>query len=96
MKTDRTTCPRCDEPKHRGRCKRKAPAAPEQTTLRAELEIPAGLGFRASIKDDTLQLEQDRPDGEDTYTHCLTLTRVEVARFIDWVSKLVEQEPEAA
>ena len=69
--------------------------APDLVTpkLHGALEIPAGLGFRASVEDDTLQLEQDRPDTDGTvYTHNLTLTRVEAQRFIDWLAKLVEPQ----
>lgn len=66
------------------------PGAPVR--LQASLEIPAGSGFRAAIEDDLLQIEQDRSDESGTYTHQLTLNRVEAARLIDWISRLVERE----
>lgn len=75
----------------------KPEPAPKPATLKGALEIPSGLGFRASIEDDLLFLEQERPDDGDpgmAYTHTLTLNRVEAQRFIDWISRLVE--PEAA
>ena len=65
--------------------------------LKGSLEVPAGYGFRASIEDDTLCIEQDRAgDDGQWYTYQLSLARHEAAKLIDWVSRLVEREPEAA
>lgn len=68
-----------------------AEAPPPAVKLQGSLEVPAGLGFRASIEDDTLQLEQDRADGTgELYTHQVSLSRIEAGRLIDFISKIVE------
>jgi hypothetical protein len=92
-------CIRCGNDKHRGRCKGggkavtrqpKAEVAPEPVTITAALEVPAGYGFRASIEDSTLQLEQDRVDDDGTvYTHTISLSSAEAARIVDWIAEQV-------
>jgi hypothetical protein len=97
------TCPRCGNDKHRGRCKGSKAVkaktaswrvgkqeAPAPVTITAALEVPPGLGFRASIEDSTLQLEQDRADENgDVYTHTISLSATEAARIVDWIAAQV-------
>jgi hypothetical protein len=75
----------------------KAPAttqiAPAPVKLNGHLEVPSGLGFRASLEDQQLVIEQDRADDDgQSYTHTLTLAPHEAARLIDWISGLVHLE----
>lgn len=89
-----SNCPRCGAAKHRGRCKKAAPAvavAPPVITLApVALEVPSGLGFRASIEDGQLHVEQDHPDTDGTiYTHNLVLAPHEAARLVDWIADQV-------
>lgn len=54
------------------------------------LEILPGFGFRASVEDDFLLIEQDAGVGEDQRTDSLTLSRTEArvlfAQFHEWVN----------
>jgi hypothetical protein len=100
-----TNCKRCGSAKHRGRCKGggkavtsgkrsssegKKQEAPPPVTIAAALEVPPGLGFRASIEDSTLQLEQDRADENgDVYTHTISLSAAEAAKIVDWIAEQV-------
>ena len=60
--------------------------------LNGHLEVPSGLGFRASMEDELLQLEQDRPDDDGTvYTHSIALAPHEAARLIDWIEAQVRE-----
>jgi hypothetical protein len=69
----------------------KQEVAPEPVTITAALEVPAGYGFRASIEDSTLQLEQDRVDDDGTvYTHTISLSSAEAARIVDWIADQVK------
>jgi hypothetical protein len=99
-------CPRCGSARHRGRCKGGGvkgsnpkpttakpapPPNPPPVTIAAALEVPPGLGFRASIEDSTLQLEQDRADENgDVYTHTISLSAVEAAKIVDWIAAQVQ------
>lgn len=59
--------------------------------LNGHLEVAAGLGFRASIEDSTLQLEQDRADENgDVYTHTISLSAAEAAKIVDWIAAQVQ------
>jgi hypothetical protein len=61
--------------------------------LHGSLEVPPGWGFRASVEDDRLLIEQDAQDGNGGIrTDSISLARHEAAKLIDWVSKLVEME----
>jgi hypothetical protein len=77
----------------------KAPAvvqdAPASVKLNGHFEVAAGLGFRASIEDSLLVLEQDRVDGDDgqTYTHTLTLASHEARQLVDWIADQVAEVP---
>jgi hypothetical protein len=77
----------------------KAPAAalatPPAVKLNGHLEVPSGLGFRASIEDTLLVLEQDRVDGDDgqAYTHTLTLASHEARQLVDWIAEQVGGAP---
>jgi hypothetical protein len=93
MTTD-AACPRCGNAKHRGRCKGggrvkvgEAPAVPEPVRMNGSFEIAAGFGIRASIESGTLQLEQDRQDGETIYTHTISLAPHEVRELIDFIAR---------
>jgi hypothetical protein len=66
--------------------------APPPVTITASLEVPAGLGFRASIEDSALVIEQDRADETgDVYTHTITLSSKEAALVVDWIAAQVQQ-----
>lgn len=58
------------------------------------LEVEASLGFRASIENGALCLEQDRPDADDgkLYTHSLVLSPHEARKLVDWVAERVEDQ----
>lgn len=81
-------CERCGNPKHRGRCKRAEPAqaAPEPVAITAALEVEPGPGFRATVENGQLHIEQDREDEGTVYTHTVTLSRPEAQRLIDWIA----------
>jgi hypothetical protein len=63
--------------------------------LNGHLEVPSGLGFRASLEDGLLCIEQDRPAVEDgqIYTHSLALARHEARQLIDWIEAQVAEVP---
>lgn len=89
MKVNGSQCDRCGEPKHRGRCKRHEVAPPAK--IGPSLDVPAGFGFRASIEDDRLQIEQDAQtaDGK-AVTQEITLSKREARDLIDWIAELLE------
>lgn len=74
----------------------QAETAPQPVKLNGHLEMPSGLGFRASIEDGQLCIEQDRPDPDDgqLYTHSLALAKHEAARLIEWIQAQVGAVPE--
>ena len=93
-------CPRCGAAKHKGRCKAEnlkkvqrtnadSQPAPAPVTLAGSLEVPAGLGFRASLEDGQLCIEQDRSDGEEVYTHSIALSPSEARQLIDFIAERV-------
>jgi hypothetical protein len=88
-------CPRCGAEKHRGRCKGggsvkvKASPAPDPVKLNGSLEVAAGLGFRASLEDAQLVIEQDRQEDELVYTHQVTLSPSEARQLVDWLAEQV-------
>lgn len=96
-------CPRCGASKHKGRCKaanlakvQRSPAdaqpGPAPVRLNGHLEVAAGLGFRASIEDSALVIEQDRTDDDGAvYTHTLTLAPHEARQLVDWIADRVAQ-----
>jgi hypothetical protein len=62
--------------------------------LNGHLEVAAGLGFRASLEDAQLVLEQDRPDDDGTtYTHMVTLAPHEARQLVDWIAGHVAEVP---
>lgn len=66
-------------------------AAPEPVKLNGHLEVASGLGFRASIEDGTLQLEQDRPGDDDAlYTWTISLAPHEARQLVDWIAAQVQ------
>jgi hypothetical protein len=70
-----------------------ADAAPEPVKLTGHLEVASGLGFRASIEDGTLQLEQDRPgDDDQLYTWTISLAPHEASKLVDWIAEQVQAE----
>jgi hypothetical protein len=95
-------CERCGNDKHRGRCKGAGKArkvksleevverrtAPKPVKLNGHLEVPSGLGFRASVEDDLVCIEQDRPPDDEgvVYTHSLTLAPHEAAQLASWLA----------
>lgn len=58
---------------------------PVPVKLNGHLEVASGFGFRASIEDAQLRIEQDRSDGQQVYTHELWLARHEARHLIDWI-----------
>lgn len=74
-----------------GKSKRaaKAQPAPEPAPIAnlASLEVLPGFGFRASIEDDRLSIEQDRDDGTaDSITLSRTEAKVLFAQFMEWAA----------
>jgi hypothetical protein len=68
----------------------ESPPAPVKIT--AALEVHAGLGFRVSIEDGTLQLEQDRADDDGkVYTHQVSLAPHEARQLVEFVAEQVER-----
>lgn len=86
----RSKCMGCEakSPAAGGGAKAKVvpPAAPT-----GSLEVAAGLGFRASIEDGLLCIEQDRQEDDTIYTHSLTLSPHEARQLIEWVERQVAQ-----
>lgn len=65
-------------------------SAPAPIVIEASLEVAAGLGFRASLEDGLLCLEQDRPgDDGELYTWTLNLAPHEARQLVDWVAAQV-------
>ena len=85
-------CTRCGRDKHRGRCKQHPetmsgpPETPQPARIAAALEVEPGLGFRATVENGQLHIEQDREDEGTVYTHTVTLSRAEAQRLIDWIA----------
>ena len=69
---------------------------PTPVTLTGSLEVTAGYGFRASIEDGRLVLEQDAQteDGE-ARTESITLAPHEVRRLFEWAEQVLEREQAA-
>lgn len=71
----------------------KAPQAPEPITILAALELPSGLGFRASLESGCFVIEQDRiGDDSQTYTHTIELNPYEAFKLIDWIEQQVKRQ----
>lgn len=58
---------------------------PAPSKPNGHLEVAAGLGFRASLEDGVMEIEQDRQDGDTIYTHTLSLAPHEARQLIDWI-----------
>ena len=72
--------------------KANASPAPEPiASITSPLEVLPGFGFRASIEDDRLAIEQDRDDGAtDNVTLSRTEAKVLFAQFGSWSGLLEE------
>lgn len=66
-----------------------APVPPPPVKLNGSLEVAAGLGFRASLEDAQLVIEQDRSDGDEVYTHTVALSPSEARQLVDWIAERV-------
>jgi hypothetical protein len=64
---------------------------PVPIRLGPALEVPMGYGFRASVENDRLVIEQDSPERTDN----ITLSKLEAKQLLEWVESQVEQEQAA-
>lgn len=88
------TCIECEggsSVKSRPAAQPAAEPAPAPAKLNGHLEVPSGLGFRASLEDALLQIEQDRPDEDgQVYTHSIALAAHEARKLIEWIETKLE------
>jgi hypothetical protein len=81
----RATCIACSD----GKAPTPAPKAAPPRGF-AGIEREAGFGFRASIEDGKLVIEQDTTgDDGETVTENVTLSRSEARELIDWIAEQV-------
>jgi hypothetical protein len=64
--------------------------APEPAKLGPSLEVPMGYGFRASVENGKLCIEQDATDDEgQPRTDNIMLAKHEAQQLIDWIASQV-------